>query len=313
MVHIIKKTGTFCLMALPLWNIAQSPQLFKGGQSEGWAKGVYLQNSTAFWMGGNADGFSRLSYQQSSTKFWTGGISDGSAKNGYVQPTTQFWKGGNADGFAGGNYIQTSVAFWMGGEGDGYASTYVPNTALPVSFGQFSAIKKSETEALLNWETLSEYNADYFDIERSVDAIDFVWIGKTRANGNSNAKTTYQFTDSKVLAGNNYYRLKQVDKNGVFRYTPARLVRFGNLIAGAVKLFPNPATAIVNIQLPAHWLGSPATINLVNNNGQVVMHWRQATLQQAMQPWNISTLPPGIYLVHLLGGGEQFTQKLVIQ
>jgi hypothetical protein len=67
-------------------------------------------------------------------------------------------------------------------------------------------------ENKISWSTLSEYNNDRFEIERSDDAINFIKIGEIKGKGNSNSINKYEFIDLNLK--NIYYRIKQIDYDG---------------------------------------------------------------------------------------------------
>jgi hypothetical protein len=86
-------------------------------------------------------------------------------------------------------------------------------TALPVALISFKA-EKQASSVQLKWNTDSEQNNSYFDMERSTDGKLFDHIGRKFGAGNSHAILNYFFTDHHPIKGVNYYRLKQVDLNG---------------------------------------------------------------------------------------------------
>ncbi len=92
------------------------------------------------------------------------------------------------------------------------------NVALPVEIASFTG-KKTGNKNLLNWTTLSENNNDYFDIEWSVNPEMDLWTGvlqvKALGTGNSDSRQDYSALHSNPSGGKNYYRITQVDKDGV--------------------------------------------------------------------------------------------------
>lgn len=88
-------------------------------------------------------------------------------------------------------------------------------SALPITLVSFTA-QKRDNYNLLEWSTASELNNDYFLLERSADGINWNTINKTPGAGNSNYLINYSFTDYNFENVINYYRLTQVDYNGVF-------------------------------------------------------------------------------------------------
>ena len=67
---------------------------------------------------------------------------------------------------------------------------------------------------VLEWETASENNSDYFDVEWSMDGEIWRTIGDVKASGNSTESINYNFTHHNYQKGFNYYRLVQVDIDG---------------------------------------------------------------------------------------------------
>nr|WP_294859887.1 T9SS type A sorting domain-containing protein [uncultured Fluviicola sp.] len=109
-------------------------------------------------------------------------------------------------------------------------------TALPIGLKNFR-IEKSTRTSLLLWETESEENSDYFEVQRSEKGMDFTSIGTISAKGTSNQVQFYQFTDAEPFIGISYYRLKMVDLNGAIRFSPILSVNHG---IESVQVIPNP-------------------------------------------------------------------------
>jgi hypothetical protein len=90
--------------------------------------------------------------------------------------------------------------------------------ALPVELSFFEGEKLADG-SLLKWTTLSEVNNDYFEIQRSVDGINFNTIGTVNGQGNTSANTNYEFIDLEITNAIVYYRLKQIDYDGAYSYS----------------------------------------------------------------------------------------------
>ncbi len=89
---------------------------------------------------------------------------------------------------------------------------------LPIELGSFTGRKENE-KTRLDWETLSETNNDYFTVERSGNGDDFTPIAKVKGAGNSSRALFYTAYDENPLSGINYYRLRQTDFNGAYKYS----------------------------------------------------------------------------------------------
>ncbi|MEX0812796.1 MAG: Calx-beta domain-containing protein [Chitinophagales bacterium] len=112
---------------------------------------------------------------------------------------------------------------------------------LPVELMYFNAFKNGD-KAQLEWLTATEINSDAFEIQRSDNAIDFKSIGRVEAQGNSVEEVEYVFIDKKPLKGDNYYRLKQIDKDGQYEIFPVKQVYFDTFNKEIeVNIYPNPS------------------------------------------------------------------------
>jgi hypothetical protein len=85
---------------------------------------------------------------------------------------------------------------------------------LPIELYTFDGSSIDNTN-LITWSTASEHNNDYFIIERSTDGENWTTINKTTGMGNSNTLTKYSCLDNSFGKRINYYRLTQVDFDGL--------------------------------------------------------------------------------------------------
>jgi hypothetical protein len=142
----------------------------------------------------------------------------------------------------------------------------------------------------LNWATASEINSDFFDIERSIEGKNFVNIGRVQAYGTSNTLKTYQFKDELTKNVLQYYRLKQVDKDGSFQYS--RIIAVSREKSTPTKVYPNPATNLVIVE--AKNADPIKSMTIYNAIGQIVL-----TENRISNVLNINTLHKGIYILEL--------------
>lgn len=98
---------------------------------------------------------------------------------------------------------------------------------LPVELVTFNA-KAEKDKVRLFWTTASEFNNDFFTVERTTDISEYSFIDKVNSRGNSNSITEYYTYDYKPLNGLQYYRLKQTDRNGAFTYSNLVPVSFNS-------------------------------------------------------------------------------------
>jgi hypothetical protein len=89
---------------------------------------------------------------------------------------------------------------------------------LPIELLYFSVVD-CKTGNLLSWSTASERNNNYFNIEKTKDGKDWSSIMTENGAGNSSNILYYSFVDENVESIINYYRLKQTDYDGKFKYS----------------------------------------------------------------------------------------------
>lgn len=182
----------------------------------------------------------------------------------------------------------------------------VTNIPLPVSLLDFKATKL-DNASQLTWKTAYEKNNLGFDIERSADGKTFTKIGYQKSiaqNGNSEGLLDYLFTDNRPLSGINYYRLKQMDIDGKLTYTNVVNVVFGKV--QGIKLYPNPASQIINVEATA-----VTRIELYNIIGQQVKV--PVTYGADNNTINTSGLSDGNYTIRVLSGEEVNAYKIVVK
>jgi uncharacterized delta-60 repeat protein len=180
---------------------------------------------------------------------------------------------------------------------------YNSDQVLPITLSSFTATKKSNS-VLLNWQTASETNNNYFAIERSNSSnTNFKEIARVSSKGNSSQAQQYDFEDLAPLNGVNYYRLKQVDKNGKATTSKIVLIDFTNGVI--VKLYPNPVKSNLNIDGLA---GSKTTLSIIDINGKSLS---TTSTTNTSYNWNIRALPAGNYYLRIEADKKINTIKFV--
>jgi hypothetical protein len=153
----------------------------------------------------------------------------------------------------------------------------------------------------LNWATSGEIDNDHFEIERSVDGINFSTIGKVNGNGNSSIQQTFLFTDHHPIGGTNYYRLKQVDNNQMFTHTRIISVLIKSDPQIDITLSPNPATNILFVKITGADPGQ-ADLKLMGQNGKLYKTLPVVCKKDEVNfSINIEDLPKGLYYIRFSG------------
>jgi hypothetical protein len=157
----------------------------------------------------------------------------------------------------------------------------------------------------LQWQTADEINTDHFRIDKSIDKISFDSLSTIKAIGIGD--NTYSTVDEQTQIGNNYYRLKLVNKDGSFTYSNTVLINklFDDQI-NTLLVYPNPATN----QLTVDYNNTDnAAIIIISVDGQKVL--TTSTNGQIKTPVNISAIAAGTYFIEYRNNTQILRSKFV--
>ena len=181
------------------------------------------------------------------------------------------------------------------------------STSLNTRILNFSG-RIEQQQSQLFWDAATDAAHDYFELQRSADGANFETIGKIAGSGNN-----FNFTDRSPLAGNNYYRLRQVNQSGSFHYSGVVLLRHAGAVA--VSLFPTVTDGAFTLQLQT---AAAATfqIDFIDQFGRMVMQRVvQAPEGNHQQNFSVASLAKGVYYVRVRRSTGEFvsTERLIKQ
>lgn len=177
--------------------------------------------------------------------------------------------------------------------------------AQPVTLTHFTA-KKENTSSALSWATADEVNSDRFEVQRSFDNKSWHKLGDVDAYGDSNTPRNYQFTDESPANGENYYRLKMIDKDGSFEMSKHQSLVFEGL--EGITVYPNPTADLVNLKINDAQAIQKVVLQSVS--GQVLY----TSTQDTQKPINLRPYAAGTYLIMVhRNDGRITTHKIVKQ
>ena len=195
----------------------------------------------------------------------------------------------NGGGTSGDNAVNTSLD--------------VIEAALPITLLSFTG-QEEKGKVKLNWETTQELNNEYFNIEHSLEGINFKKIATVNSKGNTSTGHAYEQEDNQNINGKHFYRLKQVDVDGKFTYSPIVVVK---LAGKKLSIYPNPVVNEININ------GGEVLKNtqykIVNQAGKIVIAGNLNA-----NKINVATLAIGTYFVTINNDtGILLSEKFVKQ
>lgn len=188
------------------------------------------------------------------------------------------------------------------------------SSLFPVEWLDFRVELKGQI-AELNWATALELNNEYFEIQRSNGQYQFEPLGKVLGVGTSDEISTYTYEDRGVALLSDkhlYYRLKQVDIDGQSSFSSTVELLNDAVSDLSMKVFPNPSTGPVTINVNFEQQTQGAHISLFTMGGQKVRE-EQISARQSSLMWNLQDMAKGIYIVKMTSGNTELSQKLVLK
>jgi carboxypeptidase T len=170
-------------------------------------------------------------------------------------------------------------------------------------FGKLTIDKKTE----LDWEVFMNDEYEYFEVEKSKDGIQFSSIAVIKENA------PYKHTDNNPFIGNNYYRIKKVDKTGKAAYSKVISI-FLNPEGSNLVIYPNPASNELRISMSGVQT-SPVVIEIADMLGHIVYKKQYTGNTLDGLKVNTNSLAPNMYIIRIFNNKKQLltTQKFVKQ
>ena len=185
-------------------------------------------------------------------------------------------------------------------------------STLPVVLESFAG-RKIGDEAVLTWTTSFEQNVKEFQVEKSVDGVNFQKIGTVPAASIANGRQ-YSFVDRNLRHENNYYRLKSLDMDGQFEFSKIVTVRNPSAVKIPFNILSNPVQTNLDIQFNNDADG-PVQLTLSDMTGKTVMNWNGRDMSNRKLTLNVSNrrLGAGVYVLHARIKGKEYTEKVVLK
>ncbi len=179
---------------------------------------------------------------------------------------------------------------------------------LPITLTSFDAQKVNDQKVKLTWTTEHEFNSGYFIVQRSNDAIHFETIDSVRSHGGNTAQEIYNAFDNNPFKEKNFYRLAEKDKDGNIIFSKILMIDFSGG-KYAVKLFPNPAEDILNMQM--NNLSGSAVLEIIDIAGRKVREEKIIVNAGGTISINIKNLQKGTYNIILQGASITVRRKFI--
>ncbi len=174
---------------------------------------------------------------------------------------------------------------------------------LPVELISFE-VEKNGKDVFLQWETASEKTNHYFMVERSLNGVDYLPLGRVEGNGTTLVAQRYGYIDTNAPEGILYYRLAQYDFDATVAYSPVKIVRNDKEVT--ILVAPNPfahTTTLIVQGAP-----QPVRIGIYDLQGRLVQNLREKT-GEAIEIGEL--LKPGFYMIEVAGDSFVSQYKII--
>ena len=207
------------------------------------------------------------------------------------------------------------AALWVGDQ-SGTKKLFLDqlSAVIPVELTSFSA-NVIDNSVVINWSTATETNNSGFAIERSQTESEWQEVGFVPGFGTTTEPRSYSYTDAELTPGIYFYRIKQIDYNGTFKY-----YELGSSIEIAApevfdlaQNYPNPFNPATRID---YSIAKVSNVELVIFNG--IGEEIAALVNEVQQPgsysvnFNASNLSSGVYFYKIIAGDFISIKKMIL-
>lgn len=189
--------------------------------------------------------------------------------------------------------------FSLSGSSSNFLEGQPDIVTLPLHITSFTA-KEENNVVVLNWKS-EEKNS--FAVERSSNGGNFVVIGHVTVN----ASNQYQFTDGHPVTGTNVYRLSSTSLSGRKEYSASIVIKTGMI--SALKLYPNPATDVLQVQLRYSGAKTASVIDMSGKRVKTIQLPAANAFTYLKITVDISALAPGSYFLEMDGQQVKFVKQ----
>ncbi|MBK7867747.1 MAG: T9SS type A sorting domain-containing protein [Ignavibacteriales bacterium] len=184
---------------------------------------------------------------------------------------------------------------------------------IPVELVSFSVIPDG-MDIILNWSTANEVNNYGFEIQKSDNKTNFLTLGFVEGKGTTNEFQHYSWRDKNSNSGIIYYRLKQMDYNGNFKYSDVIEFDSGQINSYTLgQNYPNPFNPVTVICFTLPTAGN-VTLTVYNSLGEAVKTLLNTSKEAGYHEvhFTANDLPSGLYFYKLQAGPFTETKKMLL-
>ena len=192
-----------------------------------------------------------------------------------------------------------------------YISLEAP-VVLPVSLVSYDAVAEN-AHVKLNWVTASEKDNARFEVEHSMDGVNYKVVAKVKGAGTTQQTQKYTAIDPNPQPGNNYYRLIQFDHNGIASEQGVQVVKVNNLSASNVSVYPNPSEGVFNVSIPGYE-GDDVSVAIHDLLGKLVYSGTLSSSSKSSIVVNLGFKPAaGNYIIKIKNNSVNVSRQITFR
>lgn len=186
---------------------------------------------------------------------------------------------------------------------------------IPVELTSFSASVNANS-VLLKWATATELNNLGFEVHRSANRNDWSNLGFVNGRGTTTELNNYVFVDKQISSGRYFYRLKQIDNDGTYKYSNTIEVAVGSIPSKFVleQNYPNPFNPSTTIKFGFDKT-TKASLKVYDILGNEVAELFNETTDAGRiyeVPFNAAGFSSGVYYYKLSGDNKTEVKKMLL-
>jgi hypothetical protein len=184
---------------------------------------------------------------------------------------------------------------------------------VPVELTSFTAATNGK-EVMLNWSTVTELNNHGFEIQRSLEGVEFFTVGFVNGHGTTTEQQNYSYADKYLDNRSYYYRLKLVDYDGSYEYSDVVEVDYKAFNSYLLEQnYPNPfnPTTTIGFGIANKSNVKITILNAIGEEVAVVLNEEKDSGYHRVE-FNGANLPSGVYFYQLKAGDFISTKKMIL-
>ena len=184
------------------------------------------------------------------------------------------------------------------------------NQVLPVKLSYFNGYKERSNINLV-WQSAQEIDLKQYEVEQQHPSTK-QWITKATVKAiGSSIRQDYRMVDAPLTGVDNFvfYRLKAIDKNGSFSYSPTVRINFKQATA-SLNILSNPVTkGMLRYNISGLTNDKKVEVSIIDYNGRLMYKTVQPGL--STNDINVSSLGAGMYKLVIKAEDIQLQQSFL--